>query len=330
MRVLWTIALLLVAVTACAQDAMVSQVYRLQSWMNPALTGYIEHDYRAQTHHRRQWPGLQAPFVTTFVQAEVKAWESGYDGHHIGAGLVVLQDQLGNRTLNQFEVHGAGAVNLAASNYNHWAFGLQVGYVRRTLNPDNLSWDNQYNGVGYDPSLPSGENFTASTRGYVDAGFGVVWSHDRLVHWRFGYAAHHFLQNRTLLVRAEDTHRIRHTFMWDTHADFRGFDMDYYALFMRQAGAQVVQFGALAAMGFGLDSRYTTARSSSAVLTGLTYRWGDALTPAVGIRWKQLGEVLLSYDVTLSAWRRAVDYRGGWEINLRYDGFFSEKRRRLK
>lgn len=92
----------------------------------------------------------------------------------------------------------------------------------------------------------------------------------------------------------------------------------------------MVQFDVLTAIRLGLDSKYTTARSSSAVLTGLTYRWGDALTPAVGIRWKQLGEALLSYDVTLSSWRRAVDYRGGWEVNLRYDGFFSKKRRRLK
>ena len=92
----------------------------------------------------------------------------------------------------------------------------------------------------------------------------------------------------------------------------------------------MVQFDALTAIRFGLNSKYTTARSSSALLTGLTYRWSDALTPAVGIRWKQLGEVLLGYDVALNSWRRVVDYRGGWEVNLRYNGFFSKKRRRLK
>lgn len=330
MRALLTLALICCGLFAQAQDGFASSLNRQPGWLNPAAIGNISGDFRGQTLYRREWPGLAAPYITSMLQAEAQPWRSRYEKHYFGTGLTVLHDQLGNRALNHLEVHGSAAINLASSDYNQWTFGLQVGYIRRTLKSDELRWDNQYNGVGYDPSLPTGEALIGATRGHADAAFGMRWTHTKKLNYTVGYAAHHFLQDRSLLVHTQDDYRMRHTLTVETQVKHQAFVADYYVLFMRQSGAQWLQGGALFTYGFGENSRYTTARAKSAVMGGLSYRWGDALTPCLGVCWKRWGEMLLAYDLTLSSWRRAVGYRGGWEVHLRYDGFFSTQRRRLK
>ena len=330
MRMLLVVCAVVLSGSCWAQDQWLTQHNRLASWINPARTADIPSDYRIQSAYRNQWPSLQAPYTTSFVQGEIRAWEAGYEPHYLGVGLTVVHDQAGNKALNHFEVHGATALSLATNDYNHFAFGLQGGYIRRTLNDAALRWDSQYNGVGYDPSLDSGESLAGVTLGHIDLAAGISWKHQKKANYRIGYAVFHSMQNRTLLIHGEDPYAMRHTLTGEFAQRLRKVEFNYSLLYMRQAGAQVIAAGAVARIGYGQSSRYTTHQSSSALISGLYLRVAGALTPVVGLRYKQYGEVTLSYDVTISSLKKVVAYRGGWEVHLRYDGFFTDRRRRLK
>src|SRR3546814_15703864 len=53
-------------------------------------------------------------------------------------------------------------------------FGLQGGLVNKTFDQNGLYFSEQYTpGMGYDPTLPSGENFADNNSMYADFNAGV-------------------------------------------------------------------------------------------------------------------------------------------------------------
>ena len=55
--------------------------------------------------------------------------------------------------------------------------GLQCGYMQKSFDVSNITWDNQFNGYQYDPTLPSGEmNFMEKT-GFFDMSAGVAYKY---------------------------------------------------------------------------------------------------------------------------------------------------------
>jgi hypothetical protein len=69
MKKIFKTAVLLFATSAMfksaqAQDPHFSQYYVYPSWMNPALTGVFDGDYRVSAIHRRQWGNVSSPYTT--------------------------------------------------------------------------------------------------------------------------------------------------------------------------------------------------------------------------------------------------------------------------
>ncbi|ANQ51997.2 PorP/SprF family type IX secretion system membrane protein [Flammeovirga sp. MY04] len=135
-----TVLLLLIVLTAKAQDPQFSQFYAAPLYLNPAMVGNT-YDARATFNYRNQWVGLPANFETFMV---------GYDqfipSKNISLGGTIRQDR---STLNQrqsftntnFDI--IGGYLLSISKEVKINFGLQVGVMQSSLAFNSLLFSDQ-------------------------------------------------------------------------------------------------------------------------------------------------------------------------------------------
>lgn len=329
MKCFWTIACLFAMGAVQAQDVLLTQFDRMTQLYNPALTGMIDGDIRFQAQYRNQWPGIGKAYVSSMFSAEWNVSEDPVSQNRFALGMMVFNEQAGTVGLLDQQIRLTAATALHPNHFNEIAFGLQAAYMRRSLDFSSLKWDAQYNGVAYDAALDNLETIGGNTQQALDAGAGISWRHNKKRQFRLSYGVFHFMQDRAF-SNGKDPYRFRHALSYDLKVRTRLFDLKTMALFSAQSGAYAVSLGALAMVRSGMDSRYTAHLTSSVFMAGVYMRYRDAITPVVGVKYKQFGEVLLGYDVTLTSLRTTNRYRGGWEISLRYDLSLAPGRRRLK
>jgi len=130
------ILFLLIGVTASAQqDPLYSQYLMNPFIINPAYAGYTT-DLNASVMYRKQWAGFEGSPVTMNANAHI-----ALDKNRMGAGLIVLQDQLGAD--KNTEVNFAYAYHLPLSNRMKLSFGLQGGVI---------NYHSDYSNVNYNPN----------------------------------------------------------------------------------------------------------------------------------------------------------------------------------
>lgn len=321
------VGLFLFAFGGWGQDAFQSQYWTQPSLVNPAQTGLIETDYRASTAYRSQWASVHSPFKTASAAFDTRL-KTG--GSFIGVGGYVRDDRIETANYSVFEVGGQSAYHLQVGRKNYLSFGLSVGYRRHSINFDGLAWDSQYNGVGYDPGIDSGESFTGAAKGVVDAAFGANYRHIGRSRYDVGYAAWHYFQNQGLLTGGNDRLIVRQQVIFAWYQSLGDLEMVYDFLGGVQGGAQMLTAGARAFYQIGSDSRYTTASTSNSVVGGLHYRWADAVVVSAGFRYKRALTFTAGYDITTSSLTSTNQSRGAWEIALIWEGRYASNRLKLR
>ncbi len=63
------------------------------------------------------------------------------------------------------------------------ALGFEGGIARRSINPAGIRWPSQIGPTGFDPKIPSGEDFDQAIR-FMDMNMGVQYS----IHWKEKYS----------------------------------------------------------------------------------------------------------------------------------------------
>ncbi|HRN57694.1 MAG TPA: type IX secretion system membrane protein PorP/SprF [Agriterribacter sp.] len=168
--------LLLLSVVPKAQDLHFSQFYEAPLVRNPALAGLFDGDVRAQLVYRNQWGSVTTPYQTGSLNGEYK-FAIGRGDDFMTAGLQVLWDKAGSVALNT--THLLPAVNyhksMNADKNRYVSIGFIGGLVSRSLDRSKVTTNNQYDGFGYNGSLPDGETF-ASNYSYFDAGVGMSYN----------------------------------------------------------------------------------------------------------------------------------------------------------
>lgn len=326
------VALLMSMAGAFAQDIHFSQYHNAPLVLNPALAGAIEGDQRAALLHRSQWQSLGAPFRTFAFSYDAPILRGKMKGRYVGIGAKAFSDKAGRSGFGDAQADLSIAYGLKATNDGLIAFALQGGFGQRSAVLDGLRWDAQYDGSGYDPSRPTGEAIPNLVSSYIDLGAGVVWQQwrDRHVQWTVGAAVHHLHEP---LVDLTGNGRDRLLRRFTVHAATR-IDTKRWVVLPRfyasqQGGSRELVVGGLLHRRLGVDSRYTTDKTSSAFYIGAMYRWGDAIAPMFQFEYKRRLNIGFSYDVTISALNAVTRYRGGMELTVQYIGLFKDKRMRL-
>lgn len=314
---------------AKGQDHVLSQYWQNPMLLNAGQTGHMEADYRGAAHYRSQWGSITDAFTTTAATGEYALFRSTRKPSYLGVGIQIFQDQAGKGQLKRFQGEASASYQLQTNNYNHIGAGMSIGYFQRSITFDGLLWDSQYNGAGVDPSIESGEDFSNDSRGFVDAGIGIVWEHDKNLHYEFGLAWRHFFQGQSLLNTNEDAWLPMQVFTYSHYSNYKLFLVDYHFLLTRQGGSTQYTGTALLKYRFGSDSRYTTAKTSNQILVGVTYRYQDAIIPIIGYEYERKLTFTFSYDLNISGLQEVSNLQGGMEVGLVYNGFLVKKRRRI-
>ena len=324
-------AMLIVAMSATqldAQDPRFSQINASSIFVNPAMTGLYEGQARVTMNYRDQWSSFlgQVPFRTYGASFDYRFYVMKRDFFSIGATL--LKDEAGDSRLsmNRMNVTASYMKQLSGGrgrrNVQYLVAGAQVGMGQNSINWAALRFSTQFDGSGYDNSLPTGEDVGALYNFYPDINAGLLWYAilDKKKSVYAGGAIHHV--NRPNISFLENVNETMYsTFVVHGGGEIplnRDVSLLPVARFMLQGPSYEADFGATV--------RFTTRDFRDVALrTGLMGRvvngengiGTDAMTVITALEWDKW-KLGLSYDVTVSSLATANDGRGAFEISLSY------------
>lgn len=323
LRFFLTASVCIALVRSHAQDIHFSQFFEAPILRNPSLAGIFTGDYRVQGVYRDQWNSFTNAYRTGSMNAEYKM-PIGKGDDFMTTGIQVLFDKAG--TVGLTSTHLLPALNYHKSLSNEKAMYLSLGFmggmIRKNIDIAKMTTNNQYNGTGYDPTLPTGELLNVPNFTTWDASVGMSFNTS------FGEA-----QRNMLFVGAAYHHlnRPKNSFYRDPKIELNAkyvfsagvkFNVDEYTYFTLQADHSTQGSfnetigGAMYSYKLGGDPE----NPAYTVHAGAFLRWKDALIPVVKMDINSLS-LAISYDVNVSQLKTASQARGGFELSLAYVGF---------
>ena len=310
---------LILSANSYAQDIHFTQFYEPQLTLNPANTGRFVGSWRANGIYRNQWGSIARPYVTTALsfdkQFQIKE-------HTIGLGGYYAFDQSASQTLFMNKIMLSMAYHRAIG-YHQFSAGLQVGYINRFLNYNNLSFPGQFdNNIGaFNTTFANGESFPNARSNYFDFNSGINYKtriNDKLLvdaglsmfHWNYPKET----------FNGTKTNRIQPRYVFSSGANYNLNDKSFLSghllyMYMKKASDLLI--------AVHYNYRVAPNRSNINLLFGgLATRTGfgrntDALAFIIGTEFSSY-RVGLAYDVNISRLSTSTYYKGAFELSVTY------------
>jgi type IX secretion system PorP/SprF family membrane protein len=300
--------------TAKAQaDPHFSQYYVYPSWLNPALTGAFDGNYRLSAIYRTQWGNISSPFSTYGVAADFTT------NKQFNFGVSALNQSAGDGGYNYTTAYGSASytgVRFGANETKRLVFGMQFGLIQRRFDASKLSFGDQWNPVtGYNPGTPSADGFSRTSAASFDAGAGVLY-YDAEPGKKYnifgGFAVSHLTRPTDQFSASGDA---RFPMRFTGHAGVKIALTDVISitpnlLYMRQGNAEEKMLGAYGQMYVNPTTDF---------LLGLNYRYKDAITTHAGFTYKSF-TLGASYDINTSQLSKMVRGSNSFELSLIFIG----------
>lgn len=336
-RILLVISVLS-ATALAAQDFHYSMFSMAPLTLNPALTGNTVGDLRIVNNYRMQWSSVTKPYTTYSFGGDMPLHRTDKrksSPDFFAVGLNVNVDKAGTSGLKNNAFNGLFSYNksMDGTGQTFFSFGFMAGAAQRSISLGDASWDRQFDGLEYDPSLPSGEGTLGDSYIYFDYAAGVALT--SVANERFkmngGLAVHHlsrpsidFLGNTDKLYLKIGLH---YTAQIALGANSNA-SLIPQIQYVRQGPAQLVNLGAGIKYRLTERSHYTNYQSEKAFTLGGMYRLGDAFSGYVRFDVGPVGAAF-NYDLNLSKLTVASNGRGALEFMLIYTGIFGGKNSKL-
>ncbi|MGZ3884149.1 MAG: PorP/SprF family type IX secretion system membrane protein [Bacteroidia bacterium] len=158
-----------------AQDIHFSQYNGSVLNMSPAFTGFFDGDYRVNGIYRSQWQAVPVPYRTFSFAGDTRIKLKNMKSDCIGVGLLVNSDKAGDAfyTTNQFYLSGSYIHKATMDSSLLIGAGFSFGLNSLGFNYNKMTFDNQFDGVGYSSSLATGEKFQQTSTTYADLNVGL-------------------------------------------------------------------------------------------------------------------------------------------------------------
>lgn len=292
-------------------DPHFSQYYANPLWLNPALTGVTDGEYRVSLNAKQQWGSISNSFITggaSFDMAPVK---------NLAFGAMVLNQNAGDISYNHLNamVSAAYRIHFGRAGLNMINFGLQAGVLNKSFNPSKITLGDQYNPVtGYDPNFGISESFASSNTLVPDVNAGVMFfdgNPDQNVNAFGGVMAAH-------LTRPVDKflgNDVRMPIRYAAHGGARVkvselLDITPNGIYMKQGNAKEISAGAYASYMLNAETD---------LMFGTNYRVDDAAIAFFGLHLKNM-VFGVSYDFNTSNLNRVTGSKGGLELSVSFTG----------
>ncbi|MEO6488689.1 MAG: PorP/SprF family type IX secretion system membrane protein [Ferruginibacter sp.] len=294
-------------------DPHFTQYYVYPAWLNPALTGIFDGDYRVAAIYRTQWGNISSPFSTPGVALDFNTSKNA------NFGVSVLNQTAGDGGYNYTTAYANAAytgLRFGANGNQRITFGMQIGMIQRRFNTSKLTFGDQWNPInGYNPSNTTADQFAAKSATSFDMGAGAFYYDGRP-----GQRANFFAGvGVSHLTRPKD--------------DFSGKGDEKIPMrFTGHAGIRIKLTGtvSLTPNFLYLDQGTATEKMIGAYssfritpvndfMIGANYRFEDAISPFAGFTHKGL-VIGLSYDINTSELGKLANGSNSFEISLSFIG----------
>lgn len=325
MKKITLVLLLIISFIGFSQDIHFSQFDETTIQLNPANAG-VRYETRASANYKSQWQSVNAPFKTFAISVDNRFLKT--KKAHLGAGIDILSDNAGagaNKTF-QANLTLSGIVRLNRNNL--LSAGLVGGLVQRTLNANQLTWGNQYDGQKFDATLESGETILTNRFSFFDMGAGIQYSYgekemyisaNNAKRLNIGFAVFHpHKPNYTFLTGGDSRLFTKYVFHGDAAIGIKNTNLvlkPSYLVFL-QGPLKEVTPGMMFQYVLQDDSRYTGIKKATFISIGSYYRVKDAVIFAAKFEWNNYA-LGFSYDLNISKLKIASSARGGFEICFR-------------
>lgn len=314
-----------------AQDIHFSNIDYSPLTVNPALAG-SKNNAQATAQYRSQWNSVGVPFQTIAASGEMRInnkplQQNGF----LAIGVNFFNDRIGQPRINTNRGALTAAYHIKVDRRNYIGLGMNAGFEQRTISEGSGEWGMQYNGMQYDPSLSSGENFNNASFSLFTTGAGVVYSYNandnmriRLnesFSFRTGLSVYHlnrpnysFVNSNgdRLLMRLSGFAKASFIFAGSMH----GFDPAIY--YQQQGPSREFFIGGDYKFILKEASKFTGFISRNSIAAGLFYRFNDAFVTRVLLEMSNYS-VGFSYDFNASRLTEVTQARGGAEIVFRWN-----------
>ncbi|HLG38244.1 MAG TPA: PorP/SprF family type IX secretion system membrane protein [Chitinophagaceae bacterium] len=313
---LLTICLLLLAVSEIAgqTDPHFTQNYTYPMYINPALTGSSDGEYRASAIYRSQWGSISNPYRTIGISFDTRT------SKNISLGVNILNQSAGDGGFNYLNAYGSIAytgVKLGKNNEHRVVLAIQAGAINRSVDQSKFKWGEQWNPItGYNASNPITETFARTSSTTLDIGAGALYfdaSPDKKVNAFGGLSFFHINKPKDPIISTQsqelNTIPLRYTLHGGVSLNLSDrLSVVPHVLYMHQGTANEAVLGTYVQLNVNAETD---------MMIGAYYRNKDAVAPFVGFDWKNF-IVGLSYDVNTSRLGSMTRNVNSFELSFTY------------
>ncbi|MBO9202349.1 MULTISPECIES: PorP/SprF family type IX secretion system membrane protein [Niastella] len=316
-QTVWCTAwLLLVSVgkTVAQTDPHFTQHYTFPMYLNPALAGSADGDYRVSGIFRNQWGSITNPYRTMGLSFDART------NKNVGLGVNLLNQSAGDGGFNYLTTSASFAytgIKFGPALRHHVVLAMQGGIINRRVNKSKFKWGEQWDPItGYSANNPTTETFSHTSSTVLDIGAGAMYfdaAADKKFNPFGGFSIYHLNKPKDPIISTQSTELNTIPMRYSIHGGVSYNLSDRtrivpHILYMRQGTASEAMVGVYGQINVDADTDF---------MLGGYYRGKDAVAPYVGIDYKNF-VIGLSYDVNNSKLGSMTKNVNSFELSLSY------------
>jgi type IX secretion system PorP/SprF family membrane protein len=298
--------------TSRAQDFHLSMYDAGPLFLNPAMTGLHEGDWRFHGQFRTQWRAVNfKPYTTGMLSFDIPYKKWGF-----GAQIMNYRAGVGNYNALQAVLSIAYTVPLTANKAHNLSFGVQAGGTQKSIEYQLLTFNNQYTtsqGGYFDNTLNNGENFGTQRLIIPATNAGILYYYGKQqskLNPFIGLSSFNLLTPTESFFNNNNKLPMRHYL-------HTGVRINITELFYLLPKVLIMNQGTANEQTLACDAGYFLKHGETYLLAGLVYRNKDAAILSLGAR-KANYIARVSYDFNTSSLSPVSSGRGGFEISFTY------------
>ncbi len=276
--------------------------------MNPGKTGIFNGDKRVNLSYRSQWRSVPVPWTTFSGSFDRKFYPKYGQQHFWSAGVLFnydLQSQLVDINLTNINITGSWTKIL--NEQNLITIGGLAGYATRGFDATSSTFDSQWNGIEFDGSLQTGEDFNTQRIGFFENALGLNYRWQRTARTKLdlGLAGYHLISPSIAFSDQDDRNlgaRVTYTAVGSFQLSEK-LDIQLNGLYQTQEDSNELIFS-------GLGKIYLNQDRGKELQLHLGFGWrsGQSLFPIIALQHRQL-YFSLNYDIDVTDFAEIHDTR---------------------
>ena len=318
LRKLFIFGILMSGFFAQSQDIHYSQFYMNPVYLNPALTGNFDGNYRFSAQQRSQWRSVSRPYNTFGFSVESK---EGWILPNLYHGLSFFHDVAGDGNFRTTEISLSTAyhLDLGKDSVHSITPAFRASFNHRTIDFTQFTFGSQYNGYYYDATLPTNESFAISSRPGFNFSAGAIyrWNPELRKDFVFGVGWFNIPQIKQSFMNDDNIKRDRRVLL-HLRGTFKLNDKwDIQPAVMTQFQGTFIELVAGTNLRYIMEDKRKETGEFLAPYGGVFYRGVDAVNFVGGFYYNNW-IAGVSYDLNLSELTAASKARGGLEFQIQY------------